>query len=112
MTLTDLVIVILCTNALVELLRHDTRLSDLRILWQTSPDFWSRVLRCGFCSSFWAAFVTTFVLVGPRVVFPEYRVTLLPYLLAAGLAAARAAQLLNDRAHSFSRSPTRPEDAQ
>jgi hypothetical protein len=106
----DLLIITLFTNAAVELLRHDVRLQDLRVRWNTTGTrLTSRVLRCGFCSSFWAAALAV-CLVGPKVAFPQHRVTLIPYLLAAIFAAARAAQLLNDWGHRFSRSPRRPEE--
>jgi hypothetical protein len=70
MDLSKLLVAILCTNSLVEILRHAHWLSDWRVFWNTTPHFRSRLLRCGFCSSYWAAGLTTLFLVGPAVVFP------------------------------------------
>jgi hypothetical protein len=90
----DFVVIVLCAASLVALLQNDPRLFEWRARWQTSTGYWGRLLRCAFCSSYWAAGISL-LLVLPHVVFPHSYATLPSYLVAITLAAARAAQLAN-----------------
>lgn len=109
MTPVDLIIAVLATSAIVEVFRHSHLLSEWRVYWNTTPHFCSRLLRCGFCLSYWAAGAVVIGLMGPATAWPQCRASQLAYLVAAALAAARAAQLLNDLTHAWSRSPRREE---
>lgn len=106
----DLIVAALATGAIVEGLRHGSLLSDLRVAWETTSTFTSRLLRCGFCSSYWAGAVAA-VLVGPHMVFPDFWPFTFFYCVAVGLAAVRLANIINDLVHRFSRSPQRDEEA-
>ncbi len=108
MLFVDLLIGVGAANAIVELLRHDVRLQDLRDWADTAESFWAKVLSCGFCSSFHAGLIVAFIMLLPKLLgFPLWWIT---YCVALALALARYAQILNDVLHSYSRSPGRPDE--
>lgn len=104
MTFVDLLISCLAVNSIVELIRHDARLEEWRVYWYTTPYFWSRVLRCGFCTSYWAAIAVGLLYLVPEMLGPGWP-TSTGRLVVDILAFARAAQLLNDLTHRHQRYP-------
>jgi len=108
MTFTDLLIGVGATSALVELLRHDGRLAELRTWAATAESFWARALACPFCASHWAAIITACGLVLPYTLSGSW-IFLPTYAVAVALAFTRYANLLSDATHGLSRSPQRPE---
>jgi hypothetical protein len=111
---THLVIAALCANAITELIRHDGRLANFRVMMETLNGgpiqrFFKGVIGCGWCLSHWAAIVTTFALIFPYLIFSTSVLALLLYLIAFSLAATRAANWFNDYFKGYWRTPRAPE---
>jgi len=102
--LVNLLIGILAVNSLVELLRHAHFLAEVRLFVETTPWWWCRMLRCGFCSSYHAAL---WAVAGPLILYETFPnpLTKILYWLIVSVALARAAQLLNDLTHGYQRFP-------
>jgi hypothetical protein len=95
--LVDLLLVALAAGAIVEIARHDPRLSEKRVQWETAGHWSGKLLTCGFCFSYWAAAAAVLLLpIHPIVLW---------------LAAVRLSNLISDLSHACCRSPRRPESS-
>jgi hypothetical protein len=113
-TIVDVLVGILCTGALTELVRHDGRLSEFRTKIATlDGGLFTRLLKgvigCGYCLSHWMALVTIFLLILPRLLWPNSTISLCIYLVAVALAVTRGANLVNDIFKRHCRTPAAAE---
>lgn len=109
---------VLAANGAVEVWRHGSIFADARARHEAGDRFVDRLLTCPFCLSVWCGLAAVWAVFGaetfPREPLPHQPfvlwagaavVAMTAQFLACGLACARAAQLLNDWSHPWSRSP-------
>jgi len=104
MTWIALFVIVFGVLGLTELIRHDVRLNEILIRWESGirskfSNFWFSLLICGFCLSHWTT--GAILLLWFLVPYGEFAVIF--------FAVVRLANLINDIFHRYSRSPDRPE---
>lgn len=107
-----LVVATLASGAVVEFFRHSQLVEEWRLRWNTTANFTSRLMRCGFCLSHWTAAVVFLLFFSPVLVFGQSRVTELFMVPAYILAITRLSNLISDLSHAYRRSPPRDEGGQ
>jgi len=104
-----LVVAVLASNAVVEFFRHSQLVEEWRLYWNTTTNFTSRLMRCGYCLSHWTAVVVFLFFISPRVFFGPSVWTEVLLSPAYILAIIRLSNLVSDLSHPFSRSPRRTD---
>ncbi len=110
MNWTHLVIAVLASNAIVEFFRHSQLVSEWRLYWNTSPNFSSRLMRCGYCLSHWTAAFVFLLFMVPRILLGSSIGMELWWTPVYILAITRLSNLVNDLTHPFRRSPSRDDN--
>jgi len=105
----DLLVLGLATNYMLEAWRHGRIFVVLRARWQARSGFVADLLNCSFCLSPYAALLCAAVWYLGAGFLPY------PWLIAArlpvlALAVARLANLINDVAHRYCRTPNRESE--
>jgi len=95
----DFVITVFATAEVIEIWHHSHLFANLRAQVEVHDGFWSQLIKCPFCMAPWVALMlSVWEWAKNSNNFPVS-------LLVFALAAARAANLLNDLTHSFCRTP-------
>lgn len=107
MSLTDLIVVALATQQVVEVWHHSQLFADWRAYVEAREDVLTKLLNCPFCLSLWAAATVAALWLAP---YGDTGFGLVADWLVGLLAASRLANLFNDLFRGYCRTPGHPRE--